>query len=460
MTMQTKKIMRFHREKLSLETIDFQTDDFPKRLENIFKEIEIQCEGINRIDSDEQYNSYFTEFNKRLKDCVEQRIGIKIYFICSAVDIMQSKYPSWYLNSPINFLDIKKLNLRDVLEMRKTHSKANNKKIIIDTKKAYIKGDLINITESQNGYHKILYSPVILMKDLKITPKEMAAGVLHEIGHIFTYYEYMNRLETTNEILADIASNLSNKQDKREYVFVELLQNKVIGQKDYDYLIKNSGTFLLGNNLFSIVYKNLSSQLPNTVYSKTMNETLADAFATRFGMGREIITFLDKTGDESTLSSLIWLFWGSIADLSWLSMTISLISLAIETSGGFIFQAPMLYLISIWMIVIAFFMTDSKKDWTYDTILYRYKRIRNQTVEYLKNPNLDKKDIKNTLENLEAMDTIINNTYGYKSFLTTIFNFIFSNNRNIGNDIEYQRLLEQLSSNDLFISSAKFRTLI
>jgi lipid A disaccharide synthetase len=77
----------------------------------------------------------------------------------------------------------------------------------------------------------------------------------------------------------------------------------------------------------------------------------------------------------------------------------------------------------------------------------------------LKRMDLDKKMLANIVEDIYAVDEIINNTYQYSTIFNKLSNLVFTSNRNANNSIKEQQLLESLASNDLFIKSAELKTI-
>ena len=45
------------------------------------------------------------------------------------------------------------------------------------------------------------------------TPEEIAAIILHEVGHIFTYFEYMGEVVTTNYVLQHVSKSIMETRD-------------------------------------------------------------------------------------------------------------------------------------------------------------------------------------------------------------------------------------------------------
>jgi hypothetical protein len=101
---------------------------------------------------------------------------------------------------------------------------------------------------------------------------------------------------------------------------------------------------------------------------------------------------------------------------------------------------------------------EDKKDWTYDVLKQRYARVRNDLVNQLKTDDLDKDTLRTLLESIRVIDEVVENTVILHNFRSFVSNFVFSKAGFAKKSIAEQQLLELLSSNDLFVQSARLRT--
>jgi hypothetical protein len=63
------------------------------------------------------------------------------------------------------------------------------------------------------------------------------------------------------------------------------------------------------------------------------------------------------------------------------------------------------------------------------------------------------------LDQLTAIDNILAETRNYKGLVNSLSDFIYSRNRSAGEDIALQRAMEKLANNELYVMSARFKTL-
>jgi hypothetical protein len=129
------------------------------------------------------------------------------------------------------------------------------------------------------------------------THEEFAAVILHEVGHPFTTFEYVDRALTANQILQAMvhAQNSKIEDSKKEYVFVKA--GSLIGMSEHDAkeAMKLKGEYALGTVVLNASIAHSVSELGNSVYDTNGCEALADQFAMRMGVGSHLATGLDKT---------------------------------------------------------------------------------------------------------------------------------------------------------------------
>ena len=96
---------------------------------------------------------------------------------------------------------------------------------------------------------------------------------------------------------------------------------------------------------------------------------------------------------------------------------------------------------------------------SYDDTKYRYKRIRDQMVEMLKDVTLfSKEQTQDIINQIKSLDNIVGERGKYKNIVTAFMDFLTPSSRDKAASINMQRLLESLSANDLFIRAASLRT--
>jgi hypothetical protein len=78
-------------------------------------------------------------------------------------------------------------------------------------------------------------------------------------------------------------------------------------------------------------------------------------------------------------------------------------------------------------------------------------------VESLKDPKMDKKEVKTIVDNIYVIDGCIKETFEYNNLLDGFLNVFWSSDRRAGKSIQEEQLLEELASNMLFVRAAELR---
>lgn len=282
---------------------------------------------------------------------------------------------------------------------------------------------------------------------------EIAAVLLHELGHAFYCCYYANRTDTTNQVLLQLSKDLTNS-DKRtvEYIYKEL--HKVapdITKAEIDNVL-HANKVVAGIQWFKTIVKVVRASTVNSKYDETSFEQLADNFPSRFGMGRSLTEGLDKLhvmAPEKNRAVFFIEHFLSILVTVFLLVTVgNLLALGAVLPG--MFYGLMTYL---------FFRANGEdyKDYTYDKLKIRYQRVRNDAIEQLKQLDMSTEEVKKLIETIKVIDDIMKDVGNYKPLPTAISNLIFPGARQAMSAIEIQQTLEKLSANDLFLKSSEFR---
>lgn len=433
----------FGKRRVSLELIDAQNDDWGKHAE-------IACEAIiahvnkESMTDGKRLIKTIPEI-KLLADMIFKRFGIRVEFIHSSTGVM-GVLPM-ILNKYHVFLNKVLHGFEGINSQEAILSGWQDRKGSIDLKKAKVSGIFSEYT------HQFFINLPFIVKNLNFTASEMVGCMLHEIGHLFNNYEYSDRLESTNVILAQLSTELKNNTDSKkiDYVFKQYLD--ITQQEKIDIDIHNSNRIILGGQLVANYFSYVKSQWPVAKYDETGSEVAADAFASRFGYGKEIVIALDKIERLYGMhrSKITLGIAGGIYDIINLGIPLAL-SLTLLSLG-----AIPVGLLWLGITGLALYGSGADlKDMTYDDLKDRYIRIRQQCVQMLKDSDVDPKTAKDLLEQIYAMDAVIKSTGYFKPMTAKISNLVFSRHRQANDSIQLQRMLEELAHNDLFIRSAEF----
>lgn len=430
---------------LSLEMIEFQNDDFGQRLEAIIAEI---IRGIGNGTFPHNADLEGHALIRKLESTIFSRLGIKTNLDVS--NILAATMP-FYVNKKHIFLDP---HWRDmdisISDQQKVINKLQGKKGSVNTATAKVSGFF-------SEYEHVVYMNFHDLIKFNLTEAEITAILLHELGHDFTTLEYSNRLNSLNQIFANVALRLTSdkKKDQLEYIYKELKTvDAEVSEQDVDDIV-NGNRIIAGVKMIKTLFNSVDTQMRESTYDKTASEQMADNFANRFGYGRHLVSALDKISDrfynpeKSRLASILtWIFE--------LNRLLGMIIVAGSLAAYPIHACMALFILYVTLRTSA----EDCRDYTYDELKFRYKRVRQDMVEQIKaiaDKGGNKKQLQEMLDSIYYIDSIIEKTYIYKSVFRLIGNAIFAGGRKADRAIKEQQLMEELATNDLFLEAAHFK---
>lgn len=440
---------RNRRPLFSLEMIDFQKDDFGKQLESIIAEM-IEKVKSNEIKSRDSLAK--TNYPEAIEKLVFKRLGIKLKVI------VNTKTPGaimpFFMNKQhVLVNEDVRWQLDGIPDQIKIKPDMFNKKGTVDLKNAKLTG--VFSTYEHECWLDV-YGNYI---EMHMTAAHITAILLHELGHAFTYYEFSDRMSTTNQVMANIADYLFNQKDDRtsEYLYAEIKKIGTISKQEAEQMASDN-RIVAGIKMVKIYVDSVKSLMPNSKYDETASEQLADQFASRFGYGRDLIEALHsiyvRYGTPelaSSVSRFMCYVFGFIADLTMPAIIFGwllAVSLPIAVCVGL--------LMSVFIVNMC---GDAHADMTYDTLKVRYVRVRQQYIAAIKDANMDNDHMVKYIKDIDALDKLIAQIKPFETILSILGNLVFTMNRDVKKDILIQRAVEDLAHNNLFLSSANFKVL-
>lgn len=425
----------------SVEHIDHQSDDFGKRIEALLtmliEEENGKSDGYRNLDDH--------PYLKKMETVIFNRLGIRVKFHTNgpAAAIMP-----FYSNRNHIFLHEFFRGQIHMKDQVKAINAFKDRKGTVNLKTAKVGGIF---SEYQ---HKLYLNIEYLVKVLKCTAGEITAALLHELGHAFSACYYADRTDTTNQVLSSILRKIINPDSKEtlEYIYSEMQKVSDTVKKEQIDTILNGPRVIAGLTFFKVMVETVRSQMANDKYSETSFEQLADSFASRFGYGQYLIVTLEKIYQGHPEKSTFVFVMAHLMNVMTLAVYVGMIFIAITGIAG---------IGSIYLAFLGIFMIYSSgeqfTDYTYDTLKMRYKRLRQDVVDQLKQSNIDKQTTKELLDTIYSLDAVVESTKEFKGIGTRLSNFLFSGNRAAISSIEAQQLMETLASNDLFVAAAEFK---
>ena len=429
---------------IALETVDFQTRDFGDKINTIVGSIE---EKLRSGDIKTNAALIKDETIKRLEDLIFKHKGLRVKTV---VDSELAAILPFYPNKNSIFLPEFFRGNFTIKEQQKIIDNANGKKGTVDLKNAKVGGIFSEGTS-------ILYLNFnVLFKTFGMTSAEVTAFILHELGHAFSSCEYSDRFTRTNQVLANASKEIFKNNGKKnlDYIFKELQSvNKDVTIEEVDSIV-NGDRVVAGARWHKFLIDTVISELKNDKYNDNSFEQLSDSFAARHGYGKEIVTGLDKLyGKTGSLEKA-----GVIRGLFYVVDAVTVILLPFVTVSLFALNPVFGLIWSLFAVMAMKSYGDGSRDGTYDELRQRYVRIRNEMIEFLKDPNITKDEASSVIEQIKIVDMAVKNSKDYNPLSRVISNIFYSDNREAKKDIEYQKTLESLVSNNLFYLSAQFKT--
>lgn len=368
--------------------------------------------------------------------------------------VLSSEYDQFATIPP----DINKNNILARPEVRKYYDNgdfrtANGKlKAMVDLKNYRVSGDFSKIPV------KLFISPMFIYhRDLGMTNENLAAAVLHEVGHMFTFFVSSVYTFTTVMPMLGMANRILKTNTTEELTYVLEKWNdepSTLTKVDVKELAdKKKETIVTA--IVSNYVRDSKSIAKHNEYDYINSEYLADKFAARFGGGAHVVSMLDKVytyvgaRSKSTLAGFIFIeillaAFGAVYVLP--AVIAGEILCSILAGVGFI-------------IVLNTLGISNVSDGTYDTEVNRYKRIREDLISMLKDKKIDRAIGDRIRLDIKRIDNILKTYNDYKSVFGYVMDFIIPSRRRINIQSEFYRQLESLGNNDLFVQAYDLRNL-
>lgn len=272
-----------------LESIDFQKDT--KIVQDLYEQV-CEAEELYRKGSKD-----YSSVNKKIESLIFNRFGLRVKIV-ERYDLLSqmgfSKLRNFTGFDPYNG-EVKVTLLQKIFNSQEAIDRVKKGMEEFDAwlQKNEYKIDFKNavITGLPNTFDSDIYinwKNIFNMSISSFTNMEIAAGILHEIGHVFTFCTYVYKHRDSTLAFEDIIRKSNGRPDSI-IVGYNKIYNGNLDPKDY----KNTQQVLVG-----IIEDNSKRNEwnMNSGLTATAPETAADQFVSRFGIGREMSSFLVKIG--------------------------------------------------------------------------------------------------------------------------------------------------------------------
>lgn len=411
---------------LAMEMIQFQNDAFFKELTNAYA-------ALREMDAKEIPDS---KENDLLSSIVKHHTGIKMDFQLANIE-PSVEIPNVNRNNPLVSDFIKNfMNDADGRAMIKNADGVATGKVNLMTGKVSGVFSTLNIVQNM---------PIKMIKDKKYSSEELAAISLHEVGHILIYFEFLSRVMTTNQVLAGVSRCLDKSVGAPERVIMMTdIKNKLKIDIDVEDAAKTNNEQVIQVMILNRQIQRARSELGTNIYDANNWEQLADQYAARNGAGRYLVTALDK-------------LHRSHFNISFRTTPVFLAYEALKLVvlfGGIAMPGMGNLLGFIWNIMTSM---DDLDDGTYDRPGVRLRRVRNEMVQNLKEPDLSKEDAQRIREDIVIVDDILSKINDRRQLTSFIWGFVSPTQKKRLSAEAMQQELEAMVANDLFVRAKELQ---
>lgn len=287
------------------------------------------------------------------------------------------------------------------------------------------------------------------------TAEEVAAILIHEIGHAFTTFEYLSRTVMTGLVIGSSVRATVGITDAQERSKIVMKAAKNADMKVDERFIEET-LKIHGENADVVILsehvRNLNTLSKTSIYDSRNCEQIADQFAVKHGAGGALGAALEKLHKYSY-------------DINYRStfmfVTIEVMKIvAIMFFGVAVLLSGDLLLIGLALIVLLTGIPGAK---LYDDPKDRLIFIKRQMIDDLKKLNHQEKknavviaDIVSAIEDLESR---IDDVKDRKGLATAFWDAVTPWGRNREQQEAKAKLLEDSLNNDLFTKAAKISAL-
>lgn len=316
------------------------------------------------------------------------------------------------------------------------------------TAKGPVEGSVDRKKYQVHGCFKEMECYVTLAHDLisssKFTNEEITEIILHEVGHHFTYFEYLGNFVDESWVISNaariVASDATAEVKRKVLVRAQetlgidklnidevMNSNKLVAQKNTE-LVLTSKTALTARN---------NSNTPD--YDIRNCEQLADAFVAYHGGGRGLASALvkfDKMG------------WGITSRHSIVYLIVELIKTAVTLLS--LWYAP------IYTVVMLILLLPSAK--VYDPPAMRIKTLKQQLINSLRQTKNDEEKLRITNQ-IKAIDLVARDMEDKRTFYEIIYENISPTGRRRADEQKRAEEIKDILFNELIVKANDIRGL-
>lgn len=289
-------------------------------------------------------------------------------------------------------------------------------------------------------------------KEGEFTSEELAAIIMHETGHVFTLYSTTVDM-VTSVIPAMLAVNAVTKtedSEKRKMVLEAYNQRpEVMTKLDVKHLLGKSKEVQVTAILTNMVYDKKSAT-QSSVYDEVSSEQAANTFVAKMGAGSYLVSATMKFKSKHYARFKKGKFGMFLSDITCLAWTIVKNLIGILTLRYTSQTLKIILLIIVTCMEIKIVKTNAF-DTSYDTLYHHHRRVKEDIIAMMKNPDIPKDTLLKLREQVKEIDEIIDITTKGTSLLGKWLDLIDRSARKRVAQQDVYREIESMLNNDLFV---------
>lgn len=290
-------------------------------------------------------------------------------------------------------------------------------------------------------------------KNTMFTPEEVAAVLIHEMGHGLMYLRYLGGYVISNIVIAEICRHLNDDADTEVVRNVIKVAEQKTGWKikDMGTVDKNPDPLLVQQVVMAEMINSIRSDLGTRYYDARAFEFVADQFAARHGGAAHIVSALDRMYRDCGYTPLEYSsrfahFAAALATNA--TFTLGLIGGWVTVGATVAIAAGIVGALA--GIAMATAMTLIAGGEIYDDIPNRFQAMRRELIASSKDQTLDQSTRVAIINEIEVIDKVMANITPVKfgpAFFSLYFAGLFTGKTA---QMKFMRQLEELANNRLF----------
>ena len=295
-------------------------------------------------------------------------------------------------------------------------------------------------TAKVGGVYSMIPVSIFIGTDFFIsefTNEEIAAIILHELGHAWTYFLYLGRMYFANFLISSYANEIIGTKDVERRKILIKAAEKRLGIEIYNPNALAEQPSITKENVEILFINSHRYTLANTtgtdIYDFRSCEQLADYFATMHGAGPHLVSGLNRLYELYGSEALIpgWLY--TILEIRKLMLL------------------PLL--IPAWLGILLVSNPAMKR---YDDPKARAKYVELQLKGVLKNKNLAPEVKRSLLDGIEAIGKDVDRLTDHQGIEHMFWTVLSPSYRRGVKQEQSQKVIESIIFNDLYQKAAIF----